>query len=195
VLVHSDRVSRFFVAAAMLASITASVIYNWKTFGGEASPNITSWFLWATITVLNFTSYRSMSGDWLKSTLPTSNSLFCVLTFFVALFFGKIYAPNAYDIAVLTLGSAAAFVWWRFRSSKKANLLVQAALCIAFTPTFFTVVADPSTEIALSWFLWAAAFLIQAIVVILRWKKEWAELAYPVGGVLLHFAVGILALR
>jgi hypothetical protein len=190
----SETVSHTLVVVAMVSSITASVLYNWKTFAGGASPNITSWFLWATITVLNFTSYKSMSKDWIKSALPTTNSLFCILTFFVALCFGKVHAFNGYDIAVLTIGVIAASVWYVFRSSKAGNLLVQVALAVAFIPTFISVTAAPGNEIALSWFLWANGFLFQALVVIWRWKKEWVELVYPVGGVVLHFTVGILAL-
>jgi len=191
---RSETLSRALVAIAMLSSITGFALYNWKTFAGDASPNITSWFLWGTITVLNFTSYKAMSGDWVKSALPTTNSLLCVTTFFFALFFGKAGALGEYDIAVLTTGVIAAIVWWWFRSSRRANLLVQVALSVAFIPTFISVTGDPGSEIAFSWFLWANCFFFQTLVVVLRWKKEWAELVYPVSGFGLHLAVGVLAL-
>lgn len=194
VLLKSDTVARSLAALAGILSISAFAIYNWKIFAGEASPNITSWFLWGTLTILNVTSYKAMTHDWVKSALPTINSTLCLLTFFFTLFFGKVHGLGGYDIAVLIIGVTAVVVWWLFRSSKSANLLVQVALAVAFIPTYLSVIADPSTEIALSWFLWAACFLLQTVVVILRWKKEWVELVYPLSNFGLQFALGILAL-
>ncbi len=68
-----------------LVQILGFVIYDLQAFKRMSKPNVTSWAIWAGITILNFTSYRSMSGDWMVSLLPTVSSIFCILTFFVAI--------------------------------------------------------------------------------------------------------------
>jgi hypothetical protein len=182
--------------ALILTLITSSVqiigfvIYDWQAFRKMSKPNVASWALWAVITVLNFTSYRSMSGDWMKSLLPTVSSAFCILTFVVAfLKGGKLSKLNKFDTAALALGTMATLTWYFLQSATYANLIIQAAVLIGFVPTWRTA----KTERRLPWFIWTTAYVLGVIVVVLRWSGHWQDLVYPVMCMFAHLVVGLLA--
>lgn len=175
--------------------LVAFGIYNRQIFKGTSKPNAATWTLWAILTVLNFTSYKAMSGDWVKSFLPTASSLACVATFVVALFKGKLSRLNIYDSAALFIGLVAAGAWWYFNSATSANLIMQVAVLISFVPTYRGVWQDPKTEKALPWFIWSSAYILSIAVVVMRWQGQYQDLVYPVNCLILHAVVGVLARR
>jgi hypothetical protein len=185
------------LAALMLLGTTvAFVIYNWQMLLGQYSPNAVSWGVWAFITILNFTSYKAMSKDWVKSLLPTLNSTLCVLTFvFLLIFHGRLAALNAYDDIALALGIASCVVWWRTKSEIKAQILLQVCILIGFIPTYISVWKNPGNESLLCWVIWAATFVIQIVLVLLRWRGQKMDLLYPVNCGVLHSVLIALILR
>lgn len=176
-------------------NVTAFAIYNWQTFFGTVRPNVVSWGVWAFLTVLNFTSYRAMTKDWVKSALPTISAVQCVLTFLLALFVGSVRELGTYDTIVLGFGIMASLVWYTRKSPTAANMMLQAGITIGFIPTFQSVWDAPQTEFALSWFLWTISFLCNIAVVILRWQGKWRDLVYNVNCAWMHLVVAVLALR
>lgn len=178
----------------LLCSIIAFVIYNWQMLLGQSSPNAASWTIWAFITILNFTSYKAMSKDWIKSLLPTLNSLLCILTFVIAIYRGRLAALSSYDIIALGLGVATSVVWWQTKSATKAQMLLQVCVAIGFIPTYISVWSNPSNERLLGWVLWSVMFALQIIVVRLRWRGQKMDMLYPVNCLILHATVPILAL-
>lgn len=175
-----------------LVQIIGFVIYDVQAFRKMSKPNIATWILWAGISILNFTSYRSMSGDWMKSLLPTVSSAFCVLTFFVAIMKGgKLSKLNKLDTAALILGAIATLTWFFLKSATYANLIIQAAVLIGFIPTWRTA----KSERPLPWFVWTAVYVLGVIVVAMRWTGHWQDLVYPVMCLFAHLAVGIIAMR
>ena len=185
---------KLLAAVTLLCSIVAFVIYDWQMLLGQSSPNAASWGIWAFITVLNFTSYKVMSGDWVKSLLPALNSMLCILTFVIAASRGRLAALNTYDDIVFVLGIAASIVWWRTKSATKAQLLLQLCLAIGFIPTYVSVWGNPGNERLLGWAIWSVMFALQILVVRLRWRGRKMDLLYPVNGTILHSAVVLLAL-
>lgn len=194
---------------AGLLNVVAFGIYNYhQTFTGDAHPSLTSWAVWGFITILNFTTYKEMSKDWIKSLLPTVSSIQCVLTFFLILFQGQQWKGLGWDdTVVLMIGIAAGVLWriakspviehpwWRSHSTTIANLMIQLGITIGFVPTFQSVWTSPENEIALCWFIWSASFAVNTIVVMLRWQGKKRDLVYNVNCLWLHFAVGLLAVR
>jgi len=179
----------------ILLSMSAFGLYNWKLFSGQLSPNAASWAVWAFVTVLNFTSYKSMTGDWWKALLPTANSLLCVLTFAILAVWGSFAPVNAYDHVAFLLGMTAGTIWGLTKSSKNAQIILSLAIAIGFIPTYASVWKNPEGELFLAWFLWSVMFLVHASVVRLRWRGQKMDLLYPINGFVLHFAVAVLALR
>jgi hypothetical protein len=175
-----------------LVQIIGFVIYDWQAFRKMSKPNVASWALWAGITILNFTSYRSMSGDWMKSLLPTVSSAFCVLTFVVAVAKGgRISKLSKFDAAALAIGTIATLTWFFLKSATYANLILQAAVIIGFVPTWRTAKA----ERPLPWFIWTSAYVLGVTVVVVRWTGHWQDLAYPGLCVFGHLGVALLAER
>jgi len=182
--------------ALILTLVTSSVqiigfvIYDVQAFRKMLNPNVASWAIWAGITVLNFTSYSSMSGDWMKSLLPTVSSAFCILTFVVAIAKGgKFSKLDQFDKSALALGAIAALTWFFLKSATYANLIVQAAVLIGFVPTWRAA----EKERALPWFIWTSAYVLGTILVVLRWTGQWQDLVYPVGLFFAHLAVALMA--
>lgn len=191
----------FFSFLAGSLSVLAFGIYNRQILQGNAVPNIASWAVWSFVTLLNFTSYKAMSKDGWKSFLPTISSIQCVLTFFLALFYGEVKGLSLSEGAVLVLGVVAGLSWWKLKSSSEekaattANMMLQFCIFVGFIPTFQAVWMMPKNEAALCWFLWTASFLMQTVVVGLRWQGKVRELVYPINCAILHLAVALLALR
>ena len=179
---------------ALLCNVLAFVIYNWQMLLGQSSPSAASWGIWAFVTVLNFTSYRKMSGDWVKSLLPTLSSVLCVLTFVIAISRGRLGTLDVYDAIVLAIGVVASVVWWRTKSPPKAQVLLQICIAIGFIPTYLSVWNNPENERLLGWLIWSITFTIQIVVVRLRWRGQKMDLLYPVNCAILHSAVPAIVL-
>lgn len=178
-----------------LIQIGAYALYNKDILRNRSVPNRASWGIWAFITILNFTSYGSMSKDWMKSLLPTISSILCVLTFVLTFFKQKKVKFSRWDLAALGLGLLAGLIWFLLKSATYANLILQFALTIGFVPTIRCVYKNPKSEKSLSWFLWSCAFLLSIVVVISRWNGQWQELVYPTNALLWHVVVWLLSTR
>lgn len=180
---------------ATLTHIIAFLLYNKSTFQGKAHPNIATWSIWGVVSLLNFCSYLSMSGDWIKSLMPAASSLLCIATFIIAVVVGRHDRAGRYDVAALIIGLTAVFVWWWLNSATHANLLLQVSIAIGFVPTYNSVWREPKNEAPLPWFLWGSAYVIGTSVVLLRWHNQWQDLVYYISCIFLHLGVGALAIR
>lgn len=175
-----------------LVQIVGFVIYDLQAFKKMSKPNVASWAIWAGITVLNFTSYRSMSGDWMVSLLPTVSSIFCILTFIVAIAKGGRFSKlDGFDRSALVLGIAAMIAWRVLNSAAYANLIVQAGVVIGFVPTW----RNAHKERPAAWFIWTSAYALGIILIAMRWTGQWENLVYPGLCFFAHLAVGIVAAR
>ncbi len=173
-------------------------MYNWKNLVGATHPNVSSWAVWAFITVLNFTSYKKLTGDWVKSLLPTANAVMCILTALLALRTGSFRTLSGVDQLCLLIGMFAGLCWWIFKSKDFAETLVQiileVAIVIGFIPTIVGVIHNPSSEPWMSWLLWTASFSTQYFVVKLTWRGKLIDFLYPVNMLFFHGLISVLAL-
>lgn len=179
---------------ALICNVVAFAIYNWQMLVGGSAPNIASWGIWSFGTILNFTSYRVMSGDWVKSLLPTSSSALCILTFVIAITRGRLAALNVYDEIALAIVIAVVIVWWWTESATKAQKLLQACGFVGFIPTYLSVWENPGNEPLLVWVIWTLMFMIQIEVVRLRWRGQRMDIVYPINLATLHLIVVVLLL-
>ncbi len=168
---------------------TAYCIYNWHK---ATKPNIAAWGIWGFLTILNTSSYFVMSADWAKSLLTIANSFFCILTLILAFSRGKIERLDIWDRIALIIGIFAGAVWWRWQSATYANLVLQGAISVGFIPLYRGVWHNPSRERALPWLVWTVGYCVNILAVVLRWKGQWQDLAYPVNSILFHSGVAIL---
>jgi hypothetical protein len=175
-----------------LVQIVGFVIYDLQAFKKMSKPNVATWTIWAGISVLNFMSYRSMSGDWMVSVLPAVSSAFCILTFVVAIAKGGRFSKlDSFDKSALVLGMAAIVAWYILKSATYANLIVQGCVIIGFVPTW----RNAYKERSLAWFIWTSAYVLGIILVAMRWTGQWENLVYPGICIFAHLAVGIIAAR
>ena len=186
---------------AMLAtvlSIAAFIIYNWRIFSGQSHANFVSWSIWAFITALNFTSYKSVSGSWIKAMLPTVDSGLCILTAIILLCLGRIGELNVTDKVCLALGIATIILWRATRSAHLAQVLVQIALVIGFIPMYHGMTIK-NTEPWLPWLMWTGTFLGQFAAVNYNRRTdeiktgEPYEFLYPVNMMIFHFGTFLMA--
>jgi hypothetical protein len=178
---------------ASLIQLLAFGIYNQQILTGAAHPNIASWGIWAFITVLNFTSYKEMSRDWVKALLPTVDSLACIATFAITLFTGRVANLDRFDWTAFGIGLIAGLTWYKFRSATFANMIIQVGLVIGFVPTLRGALANHHAENGFCWAMWTFAYLMTGTVVILRWKRQPQDLVNPILCVIAHGAIAIVA--
>jgi hypothetical protein len=194
----NEEKSRTLALIAGLLSVMAFVLYNWKNLVGATHPNVSSWAVWAFITILNFTSYKKLTGDWVKSLLPTANAVMCILTALLALRTGSFRSLSGIDQLCLLIGIIAGLCWWIFKSKDYAETLVQilleVAIVVGFIPTIVEAVNNPSSEPWMSWLLWTVSFGTQYFVVKLTWRGKLIDFLYPVNMFLFHGVVFVFAL-
>lgn len=170
-------------------------IYNKQILDGTSVPNTATWTLWTLLSVLNASSYAVMTADLAKYILPVASTLATIGTFGYSLFAGKFKRMDSWDQLVLVIGLIAGVVWWWYESATYANVVVIAAAAIAFIPLYRGVWKNPALEKSLPWYVWATAYSMLILVVILRWKGQYEDLVYPLSMFCLHLAVGLMALR
>jgi len=180
---------------ASLMHIVAFVVYNKQTISGKNTPNISTWAIWAFLSLFNVASYWTMSGDWVKSLLPTISSLMCIATFFISLGKGRFVKISKFDFTALCVGLVAVLVWWRYENATYANLIAQVCIFIGFVPTYKSVWQNPQNEKPLAWFLWTSAYIVGIVVVLLRWNNQYQDIVYYADCIVLHLIVALLALR
>jgi hypothetical protein len=187
--------SRMCAVFAGCLSVVAFVLYNSRNLTDVTHPNISSWMVWACITILNFTSYRKLTGDWVKSVLPTANSIMCITTALLAIHTGSVRSLSGTDQICLLLGVIAGMCWWIFKSASFAQIILQVAVVVGFIPTLTGTWIDPSSEPSLSWCLWVGSFVAQYFAVKFTWGGKKTEFLYPVNMIVFHGIVFLLALR
>lgn len=190
----NEKKSRALAILAGFLSLAAYVSYNYLNTAGKASPNISSWAVWAFITILNFTSYKKMTGDWVKSALPTASSIMCIVTVITATYTGSIRALSTVDQICFWTGVLAGLGWWISKSAVLAQVLLEVALVIGFIPTITGVWHTPSGEPTISWLFWTASFATQFFVVKYTWRGKLIDFLYPVNLAIFHGAVFVLTL-
>lgn len=145
------------------------------------------------ITLINSTSYVSMTGDIIKSVLAFTDLFACLVITSLILFKGYYSKLKTTEKLVIAFSIASLFVWFTLRSATFANILLQPGYIFAFIPTYLNVYRNPSAERALPWFIWAFSFILSTIVVAMRWGV-WQDFVNPLIAFLLHFGVGSLVL-
>lgn len=181
------------LAAAVL--LVAYVDYFRHTSRGTATPNSASWSLWVVLIILNAVAYGIMTGDSVKAYLSAASSVAAIAVFLNALVRGKFQRLNKWDTAVFFLGLLAMFAWWKFNSAIYGHFILLLCLFISFIPTIRGVWENPRNEPPRPWLTWGGAFLILILVVLMRWRGQPQDLAYPILGFAAHTLGGFLALR
>jgi hypothetical protein len=187
--------AKVFAILAGAVNAAAFILYNVQAHRKKTtSPNITSWAVWASIVLLNVTSYWKMSGDWETSIMPLVGSIGCVGTFLFTLLSGRFSKIDLYDRIALCIGILAAFAWWYFHSASFANVVLQGAVAVGFIPMYRALWHSPRLERWPAWTMWTVAFAFGLIAVWLR-DKTWQEYVYYVSCFCLHGAIIPLTLR
>ncbi len=78
------------------------------------------------------------------------------------------------------------------KAATRAQIILQGTLLFSFIPLFAQVAKNPSSESIWAWILWTVTFVLQTILVIIRWKGQYADLVYPVNMTICHLAVALL---
>ncbi len=184
------------IAAALAStwSLVAYIIYGWKTFIGEAHPSISSWAIWGFLTILNFTTYKKVSGSWIKSALPTLNSAMTLVILFCAIHSGSFEKISTIDSICFLLGLFAGLGWYIAKSPSFAQILLSIALVVGFIPTFTAAYSFPGNELKYSWILWTCSYVAQFFAVWYAVKRKNIEFLYPINmtichGIVLYFVV------
>ncbi len=183
-------------AIAGTLSLVAFLTYSQKTFQGQTHPNITSWCVWSFITILNFTSYKKVTGGWIKSLLPTANAIMTIVVLGIALWKGSFGHLGWINAICLVFGIVAGIVWIVEDSPATAQVLLQIAIVIGFIPTITAVYISPGSEPWQEWLLWIFSFIAQFVAVRSTWeKKTYIEFLYPVNMIICHAIVFLLTVR
>ena len=182
-----------------LVNLIGFAFYFLHIHKGRATPNLSSWGLWAVIHILNLLSYRLMTGDDVKTVLPLVSSVINVLTFVWA--FAKrnqqasIKPLTLLEYMCLAIACVSVLLWWQTKSATIANLFLQLALAMGYIPTAAGVLKGHQKETPGPWLLWGVSYILTAMVVVLRWKGDIQDSVYPILGLICNWGICFIALR
>lgn len=180
---------------AVVIHLMGYALYNLQTHRGYSTPNLTSWALWALLAALSAFTYSAFSNDWVTTLLFYAGTAAQIFTLIFALSTGKFTAIRREEYLVMLLAVCAIFVWWNDRNAGGANIILLTATLLGGIPTILGVWRNPRLEKPTPWLLWSLAFALTIFNVFLRGNGYALNLAMPVGGLLMHGAVALLALR
>lgn len=180
---------------AGLLQIAAYFLYILQMLNGKSRPNVVSWTIWFFMIILNAASYLRMTGDWIKSMLPAVSGIMILIIYTlivikISVSFDKL---SRAELAIMIAGIIACLGWWIFKSATFGNLIFQLAFAFSFIPIIKGVWNDPASESPLAWMLFAAAYFVGIVVVLLRWQGQIQDLVFPINACVLHATVAALS--
>lgn len=170
------------------------IYYRMSSLYKETSPNTGSWSVWAFGSVVNLLTYSSMSNDWVKDILPAVCSLACIVIYVSFLRQGKFEVPTLSDILIFSIDIMATMVWFSTNSPLMGNIVCQASDAISFIPIIKETMRNPRRERPLPWIIWSIAYVLDVILVIIRWR-QWGDMVYPITSLALALTMVIITNR
>ncbi|MDD5437848.1 MAG: hypothetical protein PHC70_01750 [Patescibacteria group bacterium] len=175
--------------------ILAFWLYYRQMLLGTSRPKAASWLLWPLLTTLNCVLYLLSTGDWIKSILPIASTAASLVIVTVALKRKHLDWPKLWELIIMMAAVNVAILYLIFKSEMTSSLLMQACIVISFVPTIVGVAIQPRSERPTPWFIWASAYVLTLMVVLLRWRGQPSDLVYPTNCFILHAIVGLLTFR
>lgn len=174
--------------AAGATQLAGYWVYN-RGAGGKV--NTGSWVIWAVGGIVDLASFFALTGDWVINILPAVCAAAAVSTFGYAYARKRFSWPDPVDWLFVGADAAITVVWY-FTNVVVANLLYQASAVASFVPMCRGLLSDKEREKPLAWLIWTLAYGLLTASVFLRLER-WEELVYPVGNVVTHIAVALIA--
>lgn len=180
------------IAAAVLHG-TAFYLYARQMNVGKSHPNIATWSISSFLMLLNALTFGMMSNDWVATFQLFVGFGGCLIVLVYALVKGKFSLPGPTEGWAMLLGITASVLWYEFRQAAGANMIILFALCIALAPTWRGVYHDPFRETPRSWVIWAIAYVVTTINVLLNPNWHLISLVTPFVSIFAHGGVAVLA--
>lgn len=173
----------------------AFVIYNWRTFKGEASPAFAAWAVFSVITFVNCLTYLSWSR-WENILVMGMDFVICVGTTLVMIIWRRDrLAIDWTDRGIVALSLVAMSIWLIFDAGFAGNMLNLVAYTITFIPTYRNVIHNPDHEPTGPWAMWTVAFGLNLAALPLQSGTTWVDYIAPGLFTLHHLAITLLSLR
>jgi hypothetical protein len=189
----------FAVAVSIAASVLQLVgywIYNRKIAESiEAKgikPNATTWGLWALGSIPVVILYQDLTDDWVKGLVPTVCAFGAIATFVHMMVKGTFQKPDRLDVEIFILDLVVVFYWMVTKDPSISTIFLEIDIWITFIPIFRTTWKLPETENPKPWYVWAVAYTLWTVVVLMRYELWW-DLILPVNYIFQHGAVGLIA--
>jgi hypothetical protein len=179
--------------AACAIFIIAFVMYVHGIFRDRNFPNLTGWILFSFIALINGLTYNGVTGDWITATVVFTDCFVCTATVLLAIGFkaNKIEVDR-WDILNFAIGLLAIAAWWHYKAVY-GNLIIQVAYTLAFVPSYRN--ARKGGEPWKPWVLWAAAWMINILVVPMTHAISVMDYVTPVSAFIQHVAIAVIAIR
>jgi hypothetical protein len=180
------------VLAAVLHAV-GYFLYNRQTFQGKTKPNPASLFIWLFLAILNAFTFTAMN-DWVAALQMFVGSLGMTVTFFYALFAGKLRWPKAGEWAVL-IACLLSIVVWKRTDATMANMVIVAGGVLSFAPYIYGLWLDPRLDKAQAWWFFTIAWLTTSVSTYFFHGGLTLSMVMPIAMTVAHLAVALLCLE
>lgn len=174
---HSGR-NDIFAWLAVLFAGAAYLPYLWKIIKRKARPAIAPWFLWASLSLLNYFASRS-AGEAYPQTLMYA--ILDPVVLVIAIWMRNWNTFDTEDKVALVIGLTSCFVF--YFSAKYALIGALTGITIAGIPIMKNVWRDPESESLSGWILFAlggSCSLLSGIVFYTTWIDILTPATYAV---------------
>lgn len=190
-----DQIRLFLAIAAATIHGVAFFLYCRQMKVGESRPNVVTWSITSFLMLLNALTFHQMVKDPVAVFQFFIGATGCVIICLYALVGGKFSRPGPSGGWSLLLGIIAALVWYMFRDGAWANMIVLFALFVALIPTWEGTYHNPFLEMPRSWAMWATAYLITSVNLLLGPDVQAMSLVNPVSAIFAHGVVAVLSTK
>ena len=167
---------------ASLMMLAVLVTYLKQLVEGSSTPNPATWFIWASVGIINSITYFYTAREELFQFLTTAVAAMglCII-FIYALYRGRIGKVELTEKVSFLLAAVVMVIWRVSGDPVMANLSLQVVYFVSFIPTVKGLLEHRLKEKPLPWDLAVIAYSFMILAVLLRWGIENPEaLAFPI---------------
>ena len=179
-------------------------VYALNVSKDRIKPNPASWLIWSYGNILVCLSYIFLvewNFTFAAEILPIVCSISCVIMALYFTYIGKFRPLLSFEKKIIFFFLFVTLIWisseflgLTILSVNSIHILLLVSAAVAFIPIYKEVFDDPSAEHPHAWFIWAFAYLVLLVIVLVE-GGDLESILYPVLYAVLHGVVGVMAYK
>lgn len=183
----------------ILYSVLIPIIYILYLRGVKkenTTPNPITWIIWSGAGIVNAITYYGVTeGDIFKYLITVIAAICATMVVIYTMIKGKFQKFTLVDLCVAISVIGLLGYWWYEKNDRITNMLLQVIYLLSFIPTVYNIWIKDSNEYLPPYFVALVAYSLSIVVILLDWKNDWLQLAYPIANGLIGNGSVVISMR